>query len=136
MPHWIKTGFTEYQKRLNAPWRLELIELPPEKNKAAEAESLLSKVQAQDGCIALDPKGKSLTTEVFAAKLSQWQQSHQHLCFLIGGHEGLDQRCLDRAEAVIALSAFTFPHQLVKVIMAEQLYRAVSLLNHHPYHRA
>ncbi len=136
MPKWIREGFVEYQKRLMQPWKLELIELSPEKNKALEAKAILAKVNAQDACIALDPLGKSISTEQLALKLNTWQQNHSTLCFLIGGADGLDQSCLDRAHEVVSLSALTFPHQLVKVIMAEQLYRAVSILNNHPYHRA
>ena len=136
MPKWIREGFEEYQKRLTQPWKLELIELSPEKNKALEAKSILSKINPQDCCIALDPKGHSFSTEQLAQKLSHWQQEHHTICFLIGGADGLDQSCLDRAHYIASLSALTFPHQLVKVILAEQLYRAVSILNNHPYHRS
>ncbi len=135
MPHWIREGFEEYQKRLLPPWKLELQELSPEKNKQAEGKALLSKIQPQDCCIALDPKGTALSTEKLAQKLTEWRQNHNTLCFLIGGADGLDQACLTRANSIVSLSELTFPHQLVKVIMAEQLYRAVSILNNHPYHR-
>ena len=135
MPQWIREGFEEYQKRLAQPWKLELIELQPDKNKVLEGKAILAKVQTQDCCIALDPKGKEVSTETLAQKLTQWRQNHTTICFLIGGADGLDQACLERAQASLSLSQLTFPHQLVKVIMAEQLYRAVSILNHHPYHR-
>ncbi|MCX7123907.1 MAG: 23S rRNA (pseudouridine(1915)-N(3))-methyltransferase RlmH [Gammaproteobacteria bacterium] len=136
MPKWISDGFQEYQKRLTQPWKLELIELTPEKNKVLEAKAILSKISRQDCCVALDPKGHGISTEQLALKLTNWQVEYPHICFLIGGADGLDQSCLDRANYIASLSALTFPHQFVKIIMAEQLYRAVSILNHHPYHRS
>ncbi len=136
MPLWIRQGFEEYQKRLVQPWKLDLIELQPEKNKALEGKAILGKLQAQDCCVALDPKGQAFSTEALAEKLTHWKREHPTIAFLIGGADGLDQACLQRANYVGSLSALTFPHQLVKVIMAEQLYRAVSILNHHPYHRS
>lgn len=144
MPKWMSEGFAEYQKRLTKPWILELIEIPPkaylndslpEKIKATEAEWLLARLKGTDYCIALDTQGKNLTTEQFSSHLQQWQEEGRPLIFLIGGREGLDGSVLKRADFIWSLSALTLPHQLVKVILAEQLYRAVSILEGHPYHR-
>lgn len=144
MPKWIEEGFIDYQKRLTKPWNLELIEIPskayldeypPEKIKAIEAEWILQKLNPGDFCVALDVQGKSLSTEKLAESLQNWQSLGKNLVFVIGGREGLDECILERADCKWSLSALTFPHQLVKVILAEQLYRAVSIINHHPYHR-
>ena len=144
MPKWIEMGFTDYQKRLVKPFQLELIEIPSKsfcddwpaaKIKAFEAELILAKVQPQDYCIALDVKGEMLSTEDLAQKIPHWQGHSPNIAFLIGGREGLDAECLARAQFKWSLSRLTFPHQMVKILLAEQLYRAVSIINHHPYHR-
>lgn len=135
MPAWVAEGFKDYQKRLIKPWQLNLIELPPQKSKLAEAALILAKVDPHDFCVALDVLGQALSTEALSQKLPLWQQEARHITFLIGGHEGLDVSCLKRAHFSWSLSDLTFPHQLVKVLLAEQLYRAVSILNGHPYHR-
>lgn len=137
MPGWIAEGFTDYQKRLSKPWSLELIELPG-KTTAQEGRLILEKLPTQAFCVALDVKGQTLSTEALAQKLEQWQldMDSKDICFVIGGAEGLDKSVLKRANFVWSLSTLTFPHQLVKVILAEQLYRGVSILNGHPYHRS
>ncbi len=101
-----------------------------------EAALILAKVDSHDFCVALDVVGKPLSTEALSQKLPTWQQAGKHITFLIGGHEGLDALCIKRANFAWSLSLLTFPHQLVKVLLAEQLYRAVSILNGHPYHRS
>lgn len=136
MPAWIAEGFKDYQKRLMKPWQLDLIELPPQKNKMQEAALLLEKVDPQDFCVALDVQGRTLSTEALAEKLPLWQQEGRHLVFLIGGPTGMDEACFKRAQFSWSLSPLTFPHQLVKVLLAEQLYRGISILNGHPYHRS
>jgi len=137
MPAWIAEGFTDYQKRLSKPWSLELIELPG-KTKVQEGRLILEKLPAQAFCVALDVKGQTLSTEALAQKLELWQldMESKEICFVIGGADGLDETVLKRANFIWSLSALTFPHQLVKVILAEQLYRGVSVLNKHPYHRS
>ncbi len=136
MPAWVSEGFQAYQKRLTKPWQLDLLELTPQKNKLEEAALILAKVDVHDFCVALDVLGKPLSTEALSQKLPAWQQAGKHITFLIGGHEGLDASCIKRANFSWSLSNLTFPHQLVKVMLAEQLYRAVSILNGHPYHRS
>lgn len=145
MPKWISLGFLEYQKRLGKPFQLELIELPSksfcdswpaDKIKGFEAELILDKIPPQEYCIALDVQGSMLSTEALSQKIPIWQSQSLNLHFIIGGREGLADSCLKRADFKWSLSALTFPHQMVKLILAEQLYRAVSLINQHPYHRS
>jgi 23S rRNA (pseudouridine1915-N3)-methyltransferase len=143
-PGWIQTGYEEYAKRLPASCALELIEIPAEKRTAnadlqritdREGEKMLAAIKKTHHVIALDVKGKSLSTEQLAAQLANWQQEGRNLDLLIGGPEGLSPACLAIAESSWSLSPLTFPHFLVKVIVAEQVYRAWSILQQHPYHR-
>lgn len=110
--------------------------LPAERARRLEAERLLAQVGDKDRVIALDVKGRTWSTEILADKLDDWRMDGNDLAFLIGGADGLDERCLDRADERLSLSALTFPHALVRVIVAEQLYRAWTVLTGHPYHRA
>jgi len=110
--------------------------LPAARARQLEAERLLAQVGDKDRVIALDVKGRTWSTETLARKLDDWRMDGNDLAFLIGGADGLDERCLDRAEERLSLSALTFPHALVRVIVAEQLYRAWTVLTGHPYHRA
>ena len=142
-PLWVKAGFLEYQQRLSGEFQLELIELPlknhgklPElQAKKLEAEQLLKSVKPEDFCIALDEKGETCTTRVLAKHLEAWQLQYQTLHLLVGGPAGLSEACLLRAQFIWSLSPLTFPHHLVKIILAEQIYRGVSILKNHPYHR-
>jgi 23S rRNA (pseudouridine1915-N3)-methyltransferase len=142
-PNWVKTGFQEYQQRLPAEFKLELLELPlknhgklpVEESKKLEGNLLLKAVKAQDFCIAMDEHGKELSTLILANKLEHWHNEYRNITILVGGPSGLSSECLKRANFIWSLSPLTFPHQLIKIIVAEQLYRAVSILNHHPYHR-
>lgn len=145
MPKWLAEGFADYQKRLTKPWQLELVEqaskaqwdsLPPSKLKALEATLILEKIHPHDLCISLDIAGTCLSTVKLSEQLLLWQEGGHPLRFIIGGREGLDQSIIQRSDFVWSLSPLTFPHQMVKVILAEQLYRAVSILKNHPYHRS
>ncbi len=144
MPVWVKQAFADYQKRLYAYCQFSLVEIPAKKRGKAvntekvlqqEAELMLAKVSNRDYCIALDVGGKTLSTRQLAQQLEQLQPQGQNLSILIGGPEGFASSCLQRANVQWSLSALTFPHPLVRVILAEQLYRGFSLLAHHPYHR-
>lgn len=86
--------------------------------------------------VALDAGGQRWSTEEFARRLQGWQDEHGRVSMVIGGPDGLDAACLERADIVWSLSDLTFPHFLVRVLVAEQLYRGISLLANHPYHRA
>ncbi len=112
-----------------------MIELPL-RHKTEEGRLILEKVAPQEFCVALAVEGTALSTPMLAKKLESWQCMGKGLTFIIGGTEGLDEAVLTRAAFHWSLSPLTFPHQLVKVLLAEQLYRAVSLLQGHPYHRA
>lgn len=136
MPKWVAEGFATYQKRLIKPWQLDLLELPARETKAQEALLILAKVQSQDFCVVLDVLGQGLTTPALAKKMETWQGLGKEIIFIIGGADGLDETILQRADFTWSLSQLTFPHQLVKIMLAEQLYRAVSILQNHPYHRS
>lgn len=133
--------FDTYAKRL--PWSLELREveekraLPPPQLKAREAELLRAAVPAGAAIVALDGRGRTLTSEDFAARLAGWRDDgRREAAFLIGGADGLDAAILEAADLTLSLGAMTWPHMLVRPMLAEQLYRAWSILEGHPYHRA
>lgn len=143
-PAWVQAGYEEYAKRMPAACSLELIEIPAEKrtNNAdlkriteKEGEKLLAAIKPQHRVIALDIQGKPWSTEQLSAQMAEWLQGGQHLDLLVGGSEGLSEACLKKAETRWSLSPLTFPHCLVRVLVAEQLYRAHSLLIGHPYHK-
>ena len=143
MPDWVSVGFQEYAKRLPRQFALELLEVAPEKRRnvsadtarRSEADRILAKVAATDHVVVLDEKGKTLNTKTLAQSLDDWRQLGRSLVFVIGGADGLDSQVRARANATLSLSAFTLPHGLARVVLAEQLYRAWSLLHNHPYHR-
>ena len=144
MPSWVKTAYETYSKRLPKSCELILTELPMpkrskntsiEKLKQQEAELILQKIPNNCTIIALDEHGKQWSTQDLASDLSTWLSSGQDIALIIGGPDGLEQSILDKAQSKRALSALTLPHPLVRVIVAEQIYRAWSILNNHPYHR-
>lgn len=145
MPAWVTSGFQEYAKRLPSDMRLELVEIPPghrgkgaDVKRAIEKESkqILAALGKDDRVVALDVQGRNWSTEQLAENLRGWQMGGQNVALLIGGPDGLSAECLALAQQRWSLSDLTFPHPLVRVILAEQIYRAWSLLNNHPYHRA
>jgi 23S rRNA (pseudouridine1915-N3)-methyltransferase len=135
---WVTTAFEEYTRRLQGSMKVELEELPQARDKARakadEERRLLDRVGG-DYLVALDEHGKSLTTLELARWLSQRQQDGRNLSFVIGGPDGLGQGLLEKAQLRWSLSALTLPHAMVRVILAEALYRAHSVLHNHPYHR-
>ena len=144
MPSWVNEGFKEYQKRLNQDIMLELHEIPAGKRgKNAdvqritdkEGEQMLAAIGNNDRVIALDVLGKRHTTEKMAGRLQDLLPQGQHISILIGGPEGLSKDCLQRADEKWSLSDLTLPHPLVRVMLAEQLYRCWSVIKGHPYHR-
>lgn len=144
MPGWIDTGFREYAKRLPPECALDLVEIELGHRGAGadtraacrkEGERLLAKVPKGARVIALDIRGGSWSTEQLARRLAGWMADGRDLALLVGGPEGLPDSCLDQAEQLWSLSPLTFPHALVRVILAEQLYRSWSILKGHPYHR-
>lgn len=144
MPAWIEAGYQEYAKRMPADAALELIEIKPEKRASGssteriqklEADRILSALPAQAMLVALDEHGKQITTMELADHLARWMQEGLQPCFAIGGADGLDASVKSRSDLLLGVSRLTLPHGLVRVLLAEQLYRAVSILKGHPYHR-
>ncbi len=145
LPEWVNTGFREYQKRLRTPLVLELSEIPiatrrpgenPARAIAREGANMLAAVGPKDYVVALEVSARSMTTAELAAWLAQRLREARPLDFLIGGPDGLAPECRERADQSWSLSQLTLPHALVRVVVAEQIYRAMSLLGGHPYHRA
>lgn len=144
MTSWVSSGYQEYARRLPAQCALRLLELPAAKRKkstpttqlvAEEGKRLLSSVPKEAWVLALHREGEPWDTPTFASVLSRRMRAGQDIAMLIGGPDGLSQDCLQRADQQWSLSALTLPHGLVRIVVAEQVYRAFSLLNHHPYHR-
>lgn len=143
MPDWVAAGYRDYASRLPRDWPLALVELKPEPRdrgrsvpQLLEAESRrLDAACAGSTVVALDERGAPWTTRELASKLERWRGSAGALSFVIGSADGLDDGFKERAAARLSLSALTLPHALVRVVLAEQLYRAASLVAGHPYHR-
>ena len=143
MPDWVAAGYRDYASRLPRDWPLALVELKPEPRdrgrsvpQLLEAESRrLDAACAGSTVVALDERGAPWTTRELASKLERWRESTGALSFVIGSADGLDDGFKRRAAARFSLSALTLPHALVRVVLAEQIYRAASLLAGHPYHR-
>jgi 23S rRNA (pseudouridine1915-N3)-methyltransferase len=143
MPGWVSEGTREYTRRLPREYKLEIVEIPLANAKRGATRALqeeggrmLDALGERDQVVvALAIAGQRLSTDELARKLGQWQQDGRDLAFLIGGPEGLAPACLARAQLRWSLSPLTFPHALVRVLLAEQLYRAWSVLVGHPYHR-
>jgi 23S rRNA (pseudouridine1915-N3)-methyltransferase len=134
MPEWVSAAYEDYTRRLRSSMRIDLEELPVGKSKADEEKRFLDRA-GDDYLVALDEHGKSLTTAQLAKWLSERIQEGRNLSFLIGGPDGLGAEILKKASWRWSLSALTFPHAMVRVLLAEQLYRAHSVLHNHPYHR-
>lgn len=132
--------YDEYVKRL--PWTVALRELeekkplPTDRRKAREAELLLNACADAHRIIALDERGKDTTSPALAQRIGDWQQSgDSRIACIIGGQDGLDASVRDRADLVLSFGKLTWPHMLVRPLLAEQLYRVYTILAHHPYHR-
>jgi len=145
MPAWVTQGFDDYSRRLPQQCRLELNEIalghrgkssPPQAAIASEGQRMLAAIHPNDTVVALEVTGQVWSTEKLASTMQTWLADGQNLSLLIGGPDGLAPECRQRASAQWSLSALTLPHALVRIIVAEQIYRAWSLLQGHPYHRA
>jgi 23S rRNA (pseudouridine1915-N3)-methyltransferase len=144
MPGWVRQAYGEYARRMPQECQLVLRETSLAKRHPnaevarlveEEGRRMLAAIPRGATVVALDLSGKHWTTPELCAALSRWLGSGRDTALLIGGPDGLSPACLQRADEVWALSKLTFPHPLVRVIIAEQLYRALSLLRNHPYHR-
>lgn len=144
MPDWIAAGFNEYTKRMPREAQISLLEIKPEPRTTgkttaqimeAEAQRILAALPQHCLRIALDERGAQPTTKQLAAQMQDWMRAGQDVAFIIGGADGLHDSVKQAAQQLMALSALTLPHAFVRVLLAEQLYRAHSLLHNHPYHR-
>jgi 23S rRNA (pseudouridine1915-N3)-methyltransferase len=145
MPSWIAEGFNEYAKRMPREAKIELIEIKPEARNSgkttdqimeAEAQRIRNSLPTGALCIVLDERGTTTpTTKQLSQQMHDWMQQGRDIVFVIGGADGLHVSIKQGAQQRMALSSFTLPHGLVRVLLAEQLYRAHSLLHNHPYHR-
>jgi len=144
MPSWITEGFNEYAKRMPREATITLVEIKPEARNSgktaaqimeAEAQRIKAALPAGVLCIALDEHGATPTTKRLTQQMQDWMRQGRDVAFVIGGADGLHESVKQQAQQLLALSAFTLPHGMVRVLLAEQLYRAHSLMHNHPYHR-
>jgi 23S rRNA (pseudouridine1915-N3)-methyltransferase len=144
MPEWITSGFNEYTKRMPREATITLIEVKPEPRTTgktvpqimeAEAQRINAALPKDVTRVVLDERGAHLTTKQMAQKMGDWLGGGRDVAFIIGGADGLHESVRAGAQQLLALSAMTMPHGMVRVLLAEQLYRAYSLLHNHPYHR-
>lgn len=144
MPKWVTDGYQEYAKRLPKACQLKLIELPmavrsktatADMYKIEEAKRIVSAMPKGSRLVVLDEHGQAPTTMELSIKLDEWLGSGQDIALIVGGPDGLDQQLIQRAQWKWSLSNLTLPHPMVRILVAEQIYRAWSILNNHPYHR-
>ena len=144
MPDWVKEGFETYAQRFPHEISFELKELelikrhkkgPVPQIIQQEGQALISAIPPRSIVIALDEHGEQWSTMTLAQQLKTWKDESQTISLLIGGPDGLSKECLSLASKSWSLSKLTFPHPMVRVIVAEQLYRAWTILTRHPYHR-
>lgn len=144
MPKWVTEGYNEYAKRLPKACSLNLIELPManrgktssvDKMKAEEAKRILDAIPKGCRLIILDEHGQQVTTKGLAEKMEEWLGGGQDIALVVGGPDGLEKSLIDSAQWKWGLSKLTLPHPMVRILVAEQIYRAWSVINNHPYHR-
>jgi len=145
MPDWVTTAYQDFAKRLPNEYRLTLVELAAGKRGknadiaraiADEGKRMLDAIPKDSLVIGLDERGRSWSTKDLAAQFSDWSQGGRDVALLVGGADGLAPDVKQRVDITWSLSKLTLPHAMVRVVLAEQLYRAWSLMNNHPYHRA
>ena len=143
MPSWVETACAEYTKRMPREASVEIIDIKPEKRAAGNSTENIQLIEAKrildaidkDYCIALDERGQEVTTMQLADKFKDWQFSGRDVALIIGGADGLHISVKQKADWLWGLSKLTLPHAMVRVLLAEQLYRAHSVISNHPYHR-
>jgi len=141
MPGWVQSAWDDYAKRLPADCALSLVEIKPEPRTSGKTPAQMMALEARRlhaGAwrIALDEQGRDLTTAQLAGELTRWREQGRDVALIIGGPDGLDDSLKTGCDARLRLSSLTLPHPLVRVLLAEQLYRAWSITAGHPYHRA
>jgi 23S rRNA (pseudouridine1915-N3)-methyltransferase len=142
-PRWVSEGYDEFAKRLPREYALELVELKPEARERGRSVAQMLAAEArriEAACagyriVALDERGSAWTTHDLAERLRSWRDGNEAIAFVVGSADGLDVTLKSQAAAVVALSAMTLPHGLARILLAEQIYRATTLLIGHPYHR-
>ena len=135
MPDWVNTATQDYMKRMPADCSIEIKEIKPDLSPAKEAVKMSSAIPKGSRVIALDERGKDQTTQQLSTQLANWRQEGVDIAFLIGGADGLDTSIKENAQALWRLSSLTLPHAMARVLLVEQLYRAWTILQGHPYHR-
>ena len=144
MPRWVDEAVQEYAKRFGRDVQYTLKEIKPEKRgagvntaqgMAAEEKRILEALPDNAFLVVLDERGKAPTSVELAQYMQRWQQDGEHICFVIGGADGMTDALKQKARLMLRLSSLTLPHGMVRVLLTEQLYRAVSILQNHPYHR-
>lgn len=144
-PGWVDTAFADYSGRLPRPWKFTLRALATSRRrkqgdadgaKRDECERILQELRPAERAVMLDEQGRQLSSVELAQTITDWQRDARDVCFVIGGPDGINDECLQRADFCWSLSRLTLPHGLARVLFAEQLYRASTLHEGHPYHRA
>ena len=143
MPSWVETACAEYTKRMPREATVEIVDIKPEKRAAGNSTENIQLIEAKrileavgkDFCIALDEHGQEVTTLQLADKFKDWQTSSRDVSLIIGGADGLHNSVKQKSDWLWGLSKLTLPHAMVRVLLAEQLYRAHSVITNHPYHR-
>jgi 23S rRNA (pseudouridine1915-N3)-methyltransferase len=144
MPGWVVTAFEEYSKRMPRECSIELREISPahrgksgnaDRYKADEAQRIISALPKGAQLVVLDERGKPWTTMQLSRQLENWMQQGQDIALIVGGPDGLDPSIMQQAQQQWSLSPLTLPHPMVRILLAEQLYRAWTILQGHPYHR-
>lgn len=144
MPRWVDEAYHDYVKRLPREVQLTLVEIKPEKRGggvttekgiAAEHQRICAAIPPRSKLWVLDERGIIVTSQQLASRLANSLQSGDDLCIVIGGADGLTRELKARADVLLQLSALTLPHGMVRILLAEQLYRALAILQGHPYHR-
>jgi 23S rRNA (pseudouridine1915-N3)-methyltransferase len=144
MPGWVAEGYEEYAKRLPRECELVLREIPPAKRgknadiarlREDEGARILAALSRDDHVVALEVGGKAWSTPELSEQLGRWMANGRRVALLVGGPDGLSEACRARADQLWSLSRLTLPHPIVRVVVAEQIYRAWSILQNHPYHR-
>ena len=135
MPDWVSSPCNDYLKRMPSDCSIELKEIKPDLSPAKEAIKIAAAIPKGVRLIALDERGRDLSTQGIAEQLAQWRQDGGDVAFLIGGADGLDAGLKQKADTIWRLSSLTLPHAMARVLLTEQLYRAWTILQGHPYHR-
>lgn len=143
MPDWVAAGCAEYLKRMPREMTVEIVEIKPDKRAAGKGALQVQEAESQrileaagrDYLVVLDERGQEVSTLQLAERMQGWQTQGRDTSLVIGGADGLHDSVKTRADWLWSLSRLTLPHGMVRVLLAEQLYRALSVINHHPYHR-